>query len=43
MAIPKIAVPHFKLTLPSNQKEITYRPFLVKEEKMLLMAREAAD
>ena len=43
MAIPKIAVPHFRLTLPSNQKEITYRPFLVKEEKMLLMAREAAD
>jgi hypothetical protein len=36
-------VPKFKLTLPSNGKEVTFRPFLVKEEKILLMALESGD
>ena len=42
-ALPKIAVPKFKLKLPSNGKEILYRPFLVKEEKTLLMAIEGGE
>jgi hypothetical protein len=36
-------VPKFKIKLPSSGKEVTYRPFLVKEEKALLMAVEAGD
>lgn len=40
MALPKIDVPTFKLTLPISKKEIRYRPFLVKEQKILLMAME---
>ena len=43
MSLPNISVPLFKLKLPSNGEEITYRPFLVKEEKILLMAKEATD
>jgi hypothetical protein len=43
MALPKIAVPTFKLILPSNKKEISFRSLLVKEEKILLMAVEAGD
>jgi RecG-like helicase len=43
MALPNITVPHFKLELPVSEKTITFRPFLVKEEKILLMAREAGD
>jgi len=43
MSLPKVAVPTFKLTLPSSKKEITFRPLLVKEEKVLLMAVEAGD
>ena len=43
MALPKIAVPKFKLKLPSNGKEVYYRPFLVKEEKTLLMAVEGGE
>lgn len=43
MALPKIQHPTFKLTIPSNDKKITLRPFTVKEEKILLMAREAKD
>lgn len=43
MALPKIAVPKFKLKLPSNGKEVYYRPFLVKEEKTLLMAIEGGE
>jgi len=41
MSLPKVATPLFQLTLPSTGKEITYRPFLVKEEKLLLIAKEA--
>jgi len=43
MALPNISVPHFKLELPVSQQTVTFRPFLVKEEKILLMAREAMD
>ena len=37
MPLPKIATPTFELELPSTGKTIEYRPFLVKEEKVLLM------
>lgn len=43
MALPKIDVPTYELTIPSNQKKITVRPFLVKEEKLLLIASESKD
>lgn len=43
MGLPKIAVPQYSLKLPSNGKEIKYRPFLVKEEKILLIAMESED
>ena len=43
MALPKIDVPIYELTLPSTGKTISYRPFLVKEEKILLMALEGED
>ena len=43
MGLPKIAVPEYTLKLPSNGKEIKYSPFLVKEEKILLMALESED
>lgn len=38
MSLPKVNVPTYTLELPSTKEEITYRPFLVKEEKILLMA-----
>ena len=43
MSLPKINHPVFKLTVPSTKKDIRFRPFLVKEEKILLMARESDD
>jgi hypothetical protein len=43
MALPKISSPIFELKLPLSKKIIRYRPFLVKEEKILLMAIEAND
>ena len=43
MALPKISHPTFELTLPSNGKKIKLRPFLVKEEKVLLMASQSED
>lgn len=43
MALPKLDVPIYDLKLPSNNKKISYRPFLVKEEKILLMAMEGED
>jgi hypothetical protein len=43
MGLPKIAVPEYSLTLPSTGKELKYRPFLVKEEKLLLLAMESED
>ena len=43
MALPKIGYPTYELELPSNGKTVKYRPFLVKEEKVLLMALESED
>jgi hypothetical protein len=40
MSLPKINTPEYRLTIPSTDEEITYRPFLVKEEKVLLVAQE---
>ena len=40
MALPKIEVPTYELTLPSEDKKIKYRPFLVREEKILYIAME---
>ena len=43
MSLPKINTPEYKLNIPSTDEEITYRPFLVKEEKLLLIAQETGD
>jgi hypothetical protein len=41
--LPKIITPEYELELPSTGKKIKYRPFLVKEEKILLLALESKD
>ena len=43
MPLPKIATPTYQLELPSTEKTVTYRPFLVKEEKVLVIALESED
>ena len=43
MPLPKIATPSYELELPSTGQIITYRPFLVKEEKLLVIALESED
>ena len=43
MPLPKIATPTYSLELPSTGKTINYRPFLVKEEKLLVIALESED
>jgi len=43
MALPKIQTPVFDIVIPSLNKAIEFRPFLVKEEKILLMARQSED
>ena len=43
MPLPKISTPTYELTLPSTGKPIQYRPFLVKEEKVLVIALESED
>jgi len=43
MVLPKIATPSYTLEIPSLKKEIKYRPFLVKEEKVLIIAMESED
>ena len=43
MALPKISHPLFDLTIPSTNKQIKIRPMLVKEEKILLMAKSGGD
>ena len=40
MSLPKLNAPEYRLNIPSTDEEITYRPFLVKEEKLLLIAQE---
>jgi hypothetical protein len=43
MPLPKISTPTYELELPSTGKSIKYRPFLVKEEKILILALESQD
>tara|TARA_B100000287_G_scaffold372979_1_gene371906 strand:- start:27 stop:746 length:720 start_codon:yes stop_codon:yes gene_type:complete len=43
MPLPKISTPTYSLELPSSGQEINYRPFLVKEEKVLVIALESED
>ena len=43
MTLPTLDQPTYELTLPSTKERIRYRPFLVKEEKILLMAQEGDD
>ena len=43
MPLPKIATPTYELELPSTGQTIEYRPFLVKEEKLLVLALESED
>ena len=43
MPLPKISTPTYELELPSTGKKIRYRPFLVREEKILIMALESED
>tara|TARA_Y100000114_G_scaffold38020_1_gene33621 strand:- start:6 stop:725 length:720 start_codon:yes stop_codon:yes gene_type:complete len=43
MPLPTISTPTYELTLPSSNKKIRYRPFLVKEEKILIIAMESQD
>jgi len=43
MPLPKISTPTYELELPSTGKTIKYRPFLVKEEKILILALESED
>ena len=41
MALPILDTATYELTLPSSDVQVKYRPFLVKEEKILLMAMES--
>ena len=43
MALPKLNVPTYELVVPSTDEKIKYRPFLVKEEKILLIAMESGE
>ena len=43
MALPKIDTPKYEITLPVSKKNVTFRPFLVKEQKILLIAMESQE
>ena len=43
MALPKLTTPTYELEVPSTDEKIKYRPFLVREEKILLMAMESGE
>ena len=43
MALPMSSTPTYMLTIPSNGKQVKYRPFLVREEKALMMAQQSED
>ena len=43
MPLPKINAPTYEMVIPSSKKKIKYRPFLVKEEKILVIAMESED
>ena len=43
MALPKLNTPEYELDVPSTGEKIKFRPFLVKEQKVLMMAQESED
>ena len=43
MALPKLNIITYELTLPSSGEKLQYRPFLVKEQKTLMIAQESGD
>ena len=43
MALPKLTTPTYELEVPSTDEKIQFRPFLVKEEKILMIAMEAKE
>lgn len=43
MGLPIVATPKYEITIPSTGQKVEYRPFLVKEEKILLLASETKD
>tara|TARA_Y100000310_G_C20570846_1_gene757934 strand:+ start:160 stop:870 length:711 start_codon:yes stop_codon:yes gene_type:complete len=43
MPLPTLKTPKYELVIPSTQKKVKFRPFLVKEEKILMMAAESQD
>ena len=43
MALPVLTTPTYELVVPSTDKKLKYRPFLVKEEKILLVAIESEE
>jgi len=43
MALPSLAVSKYELTVPSTDEVIEFRPFLVKEEKILLLAQQSGN
>ena len=43
MALPKLETPTYELELPSTGEKIKYRPFLVKEQKVLMIAQGSSD
>ena len=43
MALPKLQTSEYTLILPSTQEEIKFRPFLVKEQKILMIAQESGE
>ena len=43
MALPKIETPSYTMVLPSREGDIKFRPFTVKEEKILMMAHETGE
>ena len=43
MALPKLETPTYEMVLPSTNEKVKFRPFLVKEQKILIMAQESKD
>ena len=43
MALPKLNTTTYELSLPSTAEKVKYRPFLVKEQKMLMIAQESGE
>ena len=43
MSLPTLTSPTYELVIPSSKKKVKFRPFMVKEEKVLLMALESED